>query len=66
MKTLTQKLNEAAMKTHGYMEIYAIAKVLLPGRKRKTSIECYNLSNIKENDTKLDYEDQIIFKYYHD
>lgn len=65
MKSITEFIvNESVSKTNNMYDIYTVAKVLLPGRKRKTCIECYNLSNIKENDTKLDYEDQIIFKYY--
>ena len=65
MKSITEFIvDESVRKTNNMYDIYTVAKVLLPGRKRKTGIECYNLSNIKENDTKLYYEDQIIFKYY--
>ena len=64
MITLTQKINENLYKSNNRFNIHIIAKVLLPGRKRRTGIECYNLNNINENDTKLDYDDQIVFKYY--
>ena len=64
MKSLTNLIKESVAKTNNMAEICTVAKVMLPGRKRKTGIECYNLNNIKENDTMLDVEDQVIFKYY--
>ena len=64
MRNLKERINESVSKSNNMIDIFMVAKVLLPGRKRKTGIECYNLNNIKENDTKLDYEDQIIFTYY--
>ena len=64
MIALTQKINENLYKSNNKLDIHIVAKVLLPGRKRRTGIECYNLNNINENDTKLDYDDQIVFKYY--
>ena len=64
MKSLTNLIKESVSKTNNMFWIHMIEKVLLPGRKRRTSIECYNLSKINENDTMLDFEDQIIFKYY--
>ena len=64
MKNLVNHITEALQQTNNMHDIFLVAKVLLPGRKRKTGIECYNLNNIKENDTMLDYSDQIVFKYY--
>ena len=64
MKNLVNHITEALRQTNNMHDIFLVAKVLLPGRKRKTGIECYNLNNIKENDTMLDYSDQIVFKYY--
>lgn len=57
-------IKESVEKSNRMIDIMCVAPVLLPGRKRKTGIECYNLNNIKENDTTLEYEDQVIFKYY--
>ena len=64
MKSLTNLIKEAVSETNNMFWIHMVAKVLLPGRKRRTGIECYNLSKINENATMLDFDDQIIFKYY--
>ena len=40
MKSLTNLIKESVAKTNNMTEICTVAKVLLPGRKRKTGIEC--------------------------
>ena len=65
MKTINNYIVENVKEAHKneWYDVYTIAQVKMPGKKRKTSIACYNLGKLKE-DTKLDYDDQIIFKYY--
>ncbi|MBO5003686.1 MAG: hypothetical protein J6D03_00075 [Clostridia bacterium] len=55
---ITEKFN-----THDIL-LYAVVKVAVPGKKRKRGIAVYNFKNFNDSEEKLEYSDQIIFKYY--
>ena len=52
MIQITDFLNENVKEANYWIEIYCVARVQMPGRKRKTGIECYNVTRINDTKTK--------------
>ena len=64
MKELKEFINESIRRSHNFYDVECEIMVNVPGKKRRKSIRCYNCNVIDEENVKLDYDDQIIFKYY--
>jgi hypothetical protein len=64
MKDIKVFINENIKRSRNFYDVERDIMAEVPGKKRRKSIRCYNCNAIDEENVKLDFDDQIIFKYY--